>query len=66
MQAGVDRLQSFGGFATYVELARSKAIGNTIDEILKQPTKVVYMLMLYDCVKNKYENRLSEILRDKK
>jgi hypothetical protein len=66
MQAGVERLQSFGGFATYVQLARNGAIGNTIDEILKQPVRVVYNLLWYDMEYSQYESRLSDILRKKK
>lgn len=56
--AGVRRLERFGGFGTWVELARRGALGSTIDEVLKQPTRVVYNLMLYDKLKAEYEHNL--------
>ena len=64
--AGIDRLQELGSFGTYVEIARSGALGNTIDDVLKQPVRVVYTLLLYDCIKSKYEKNLSEILKQTK
>lgn len=56
--AGVERLDKFGSFGTYVELARRGALGSTIDEVLKQPTRVVYHLLLYDKLKSDYEREL--------
>lgn len=56
--AGVRRLERFGSFGTWVELARRGALGSTIDEVLKQPTRVVYNLMLYDKLKAQYESNL--------
>ena len=56
--AGVRRLERFGSFGTWVELARRGALGSTIDEVLKQPTRVVYNLMLYDKLKSEYEANL--------
>jgi hypothetical protein len=56
--AGVKRLERFGSFGTWVELARRGALGSTIDEVLKQPTRVVYNLMLYDKLKAEYERNL--------
>lgn len=57
-RAGVRRLEMFGNFATYVELARRGALGSTIDEVLKQPTRVVYTLLLYDKMRSEYEKNL--------
>jgi hypothetical protein len=56
--AGVERLDKFGSFGTYVELARRGALGSTIDEVLKQTTRVVYHLLLYDKLKSDYEREL--------
>ena len=58
IMAGVERLDKFGSFGTYVELARRGALGSTIDEVLKQPTRVVYHLLLYDKLKSDYEREL--------
>lgn len=58
IRAGVDRLDRFGSFGTYVELARKGALGNTIDDVLKQPTRVVFHLMLYDKLKSEFEREL--------
>jgi len=58
IRAGVERLDRFGSFGTYVELARRGALGSTIDEVLKQPTRVVYHLLLYDKLKSDYEREL--------
>ncbi len=58
IRAGVERLDKFGSFGTYVELARRGALGGTIDEVLKQPTRVVYHLLLYDKLKSDYEREL--------
>lgn len=58
IRAGVERLDRFGSFGTYVELARRGALGSTIDEVLKQSTRVVYHLLLYDKLKSDYEREL--------
>ena len=58
-------MQEFGSFGTYVEITRNGALGNTIDEVLKQPVRVVYTLMYYDFLKNRYEKSLNDILSKK-
>lgn len=58
VQAGIETLDRFGSFGTYVELARKGALGSTIDDVLKQPTRVVYHLLLYDKLKHTYESNL--------
>lgn len=65
VQAGVDRLNRFGSFATYIELARSKVIGSTIEEVLEQPTRVVYMVLDYDKTKSEFEKDYNRILNMK-
>ena len=65
IQAGVDRLKRFGGFGTYVELARGGCLGSTIDEVLNQPTRVVYMVLDWDKTRSEYEKDYSRILNAK-
>lgn len=62
MQAGSDRLDKYGSFATYVELAKLNVIGSTIDEVLKQPARVVYTLLCYEKEKNEFEKQYQKII----
>jgi len=61
-QAGIDSIESLGSFVTYVELAKLKVLGSTIEDVLKQPVRVVYTLLLYDKRKNKFDNKLNRLI----
>lgn len=61
MAAGVDRLNTFGHFATIVSLSRK--MGQTYEYVSKMPADEVYMTLLYDMEVSNYEKRYSEIQR---
>lgn len=61
MNAGVEKLQVFGHFATIVNLARK--MGQPYNYIATLPADEVYMTLLFDKEVNEYEKRYSEIMK---
>ena len=59
--AGIDRFERFGIFATVLELARKGGLGSTADEVLIQPSRVVYNALLYDYYKSQFEREYTRI-----
>lgn len=44
-----------------IQLARKGGLGNTFDEVLSQPARVVYMTLLVDFEESEYTKALNKI-----
>lgn len=59
--AGIDELQVFGHFATYVALSRKQ--GQPYEYFAYKAADEVYMTLLYDMKVSEYEKRYQEIMK---